>query len=197
MKNKLLLLPLGLILIFGIFAFLRFKAPEDSWICQNGEWIKHGNPSFPIPDYPCQVEGQKVLDSANTQIANPAAQNCLDKGGKLEKLEETAGQLGLCRFSDGTVCEEWQFFQGECQKGEYTTADTSHPYQGIISQKGKEYIFKTIGGVEYLLQLPENLAKEIQQRLVSEVKAQETVTIVAAETPPLSKTLILKGFQEK
>lgn len=27
---------------------------EDSWICQDGKWIKHGNPSEPKPLVSCE-----------------------------------------------------------------------------------------------------------------------------------------------
>ena len=26
---------------------------EDTWICSSGTWIKHGNPSAPMPQFPC------------------------------------------------------------------------------------------------------------------------------------------------
>ncbi len=26
---------------------------EDTWICQNGAWVKHGNPSQPMPETGC------------------------------------------------------------------------------------------------------------------------------------------------
>lgn len=35
--------------IFG----LRLLSGEDNWICQNNEWVKHGNPSAPQPTEPC------------------------------------------------------------------------------------------------------------------------------------------------
>lgn len=31
----------------------RFLTGEDNWICQNGEWVKHGVPSAPKPTKPC------------------------------------------------------------------------------------------------------------------------------------------------
>jgi putative hemolysin len=194
MKNKLILVPLGLILIIGIIAFQRFRSSEDSWVCEDGTWVKHGNPSSPMPSYACS-DGDEVLDS-EAGVANPAAKNCLDKGGELKQLEETAGTLGICHFPDGSECEEWQFFRGECLKGQYQDADTSHPYEGTVSQKGKDFVFKTLGGAEYLLSA-DGLSGELKNRLVVEARDQETVTIIAAETPPLSKTLILKSFQGK
>lgn len=197
MKKKYIIAVVILALV-GLGAYLRFRTSEDSWICQNGQWVKHGNPASPEPTYPCTFDGQKVLDtSVEANMSNPAAKNCLQKGGTLKQLQETAGILGICQFADGTECEEWQFFRNECQIGQYKTADTSHPYLGTISKRGLEYFFKTDGNTEYNLQLPAAVQKETKDRLVAEAKAQEPVTIIAAETPPLSKILILKGFQEK
>lgn len=38
-----------IILVFG----LRLFSGEDNWICQDGQWIKHGQPSAPSPTIPC------------------------------------------------------------------------------------------------------------------------------------------------
>lgn len=52
----------------------------------------------------------------NTQISNPASVNCVQKGGELEiRLAEEGGQYGVCKFSDGSECEEWALFRGECE----------------------------------------------------------------------------------
>ena len=55
-------------------------------------------------------------NTTNTQIANPASVNCIENGGKLSIVNKPEGQIGMCTFSDGTVCEEWAYFRGECQK---------------------------------------------------------------------------------
>lgn len=51
-------------------------------------------------------------------LANPASIYCIEQGGQLEIQSTESGQIGVCRFSDGTVCEEWAFFRGECRPGE-------------------------------------------------------------------------------
>lgn len=52
-------------------------------------------------------------------IANPASTNCVDKGGTLDiRTAEDGGQTGYCVFDDGTECEEWAFFRGECPVAE-------------------------------------------------------------------------------
>lgn len=48
-------------------------------------------------------------------IANPASVNCEEKGGTLEiRNDASGGQVGYCKFSNGTECEEWAYFRGEC-----------------------------------------------------------------------------------
>jgi len=57
-------------------------------------------------------------DGLGLQLANPASTNCIKQGGKLDIREDKdGGQYGVCVFSNGTECEEWAFFRGECQKG--------------------------------------------------------------------------------
>jgi len=199
MPKKVLVI-LGLIFVIGgVITIARLRSQEDGWICQNGTWIKHGNPSGPSPTGTCN-EGEKITPNSSSNSANlpnPASQNCLDHQGRLEALEETAGTLNICKFPDGSECEEWQFYRGECQKGQTTKADTSHPYRGWLSKKSGNYFFKSETGVEYNLQVPSNAPKELLERLDNEAMNGGVVTILAAENPPLSKKLTLKSFLEK
>ena len=50
-------------------------------------------------------------------IPNPASKYCTDQGGKLEIRDEAGGQAGYCVFPDGSECDEWAFFRGECASG--------------------------------------------------------------------------------
>jgi uncharacterized protein len=58
--------------------------------------------------------GAAAAAPQGVQIANPASVNCEKKGGKLEIVDEEAGQKGICTLPDGTKCEEWAYFRGEC-----------------------------------------------------------------------------------
>jgi putative hemolysin len=51
------------------------------------------------------------------EIANPASQHCLDQGHELEMRTTAEGTTGYCLFGDGTECEEWAFYRGECGPG--------------------------------------------------------------------------------
>jgi len=45
------------IILFGIIAarFI-FGGPEDTWICEKGQWIMHGKPSVQKPVTPCIIK---------------------------------------------------------------------------------------------------------------------------------------------
>jgi glucan phosphoethanolaminetransferase (alkaline phosphatase superfamily) len=41
------------VLVFLVLAAARLISPEDTWLCQNGQWVKHGNPSAQKPTTGC------------------------------------------------------------------------------------------------------------------------------------------------
>jgi len=63
--------------------------------------------------------GECAPGMAETQIANPASVFCKEQGGQLEtRTGDDGGEYGVCIFPDGSECEEWAFFRGECKPGE-------------------------------------------------------------------------------
>ncbi len=68
-------------------------------------------------------------------IANPASENCVRQGGTLEIREGTGGQVGYCKFTDGSECEEWALLRGECTPGtEAADAVLPTPAADIITR---------------------------------------------------------------
>lgn len=69
-----------LLLILFIFSVFLLRLNEDEWICENGEWVKHGNPLATIPTTPCApVETpQKFIDFEEKLIGGEK-----DEGGCL------------------------------------------------------------------------------------------------------------------
>ncbi len=64
--------------------------------------------------------GQDALPTSTPQanLPNPASVYCEQNGGKLELRQDTSGGVaGVCVFSDGSECDEWAYFRGECQPG--------------------------------------------------------------------------------
>jgi putative hemolysin len=63
---------------------------------------------------------QESSESAATEtpqagIPNPASVYCEQEGNKLEIQTASDGsQLGICTFPDGSTCDEWAYFRGEC-----------------------------------------------------------------------------------
>ncbi len=51
-RNSYIVIAIMILLLF-LLAGLRLFSGEDDWICTNGTWIKHGNPSFPAPAIQC------------------------------------------------------------------------------------------------------------------------------------------------
>lgn len=68
MKNKIYI---GLVIIVVFLAALfiaRFSSPEDTWLCVNGQWVKHGTPSSPAPTTGC----------GNSPVEKPFSQSISD-----------------------------------------------------------------------------------------------------------------------
>jgi putative hemolysin len=70
--------------------------------CQPGDLLATNQPTKPEPN-----------------IANPASANCEQNGGKLELTKDASGgSVGMCRFPDNSVCEEWAYYRGSCKPGD-------------------------------------------------------------------------------
>lgn len=58
-------------------------------------------------------------------LANPASVYCEEQGGTLQfRQAESGGAYGVCIFDDGSECEEWAYFRGECAPGDEGAAMT-------------------------------------------------------------------------
>lgn len=87
--KKIILVIAGLLLVTGVAAFgIKVLFEEDSWICQNGEWMKHGNPSTPRPSVDCGVEPTKtqIYPVKNIIVESPK------EGEKVASLLRISGQ---------------------------------------------------------------------------------------------------------
>jgi putative hemolysin len=55
---------------------------------------------------------------AEAGLPNPAAAYCEEQGGTVEiRADEAGNQFGFCVFEDGSECDEWALFRGECSAG--------------------------------------------------------------------------------
>ena len=59
--------------------------------------------------------GSPVTDIPESGMPNPASVFCEQNGNKLEIHTAADGnQSGVCVFPDGSSCDEWAYFRGEC-----------------------------------------------------------------------------------
>ena len=57
-------------------------------------------------------------DIPQANIPNPASVYCTQQGNKLEiRTAADGSQSGICVFPDGSTCDEWAYFRGECGPG--------------------------------------------------------------------------------
>lgn len=64
----------------------------------------------------CTVQPtREVADTLQANIPNPASVYCTQNGNKLEiRTADDGSQNGVCIFPDGSTCDEWAYFKGEC-----------------------------------------------------------------------------------
>jgi putative hemolysin len=81
---------------------------EDNTECE--EWAYYRD------EYkPGDMDVAPAPTAAPAGIANPASTYCVEQGGTSDiRTAEDGSQSGVCTFPDGSECEEWAFFRGEC-----------------------------------------------------------------------------------
>ena len=56
-----------------------------------------------------------ATDMPQASMPNPASVYCIQKGNKLEiRTAADGSQSGICVLPDGSICDEWAYFRGEC-----------------------------------------------------------------------------------
>ena len=79
------------------------------------------------------AEGEDI-DDEPAGIPNPASQYCEEQGGRVDlRTNEDGSVTGYCIFEDGSECEEWAFFRGECQPGEDQSSIVGTLPEGAIA----------------------------------------------------------------
>ena len=56
-----------------------------------------------------------ATDMPQAGMPNPASVYCTQNGNKLEiRTAADGSQNGICIFPDGSACDEWAYYRGEC-----------------------------------------------------------------------------------
>jgi putative hemolysin len=62
-----------------------------------------------------QAPQEAATDIPPANMPNPASVYCEQRGNKLEiRTAADGSQYGICVFPDGSTCDEWAYFRGEC-----------------------------------------------------------------------------------
>jgi putative hemolysin len=62
-----------------------------------------------------QATEPAATDLPQAGVPNPASVYCKQNGNKLEiRTAADGSQNGVCIFPDGSTCDEWAYFRGEC-----------------------------------------------------------------------------------
>ena len=103
-KNILVIALIVLVIVVGILTLRFFSGSEDTWICENGSWVKHGVPSGPMPTSgcgektasinsfdQCVLAGYGVMESYPEKCAVPGGKTFTrDIGNELELADKIA-----------------------------------------------------------------------------------------------------------
>jgi putative hemolysin len=74
------------------------------------------------------ISGSDKNDSGNANMPNPASVFCEENGGTVDiRTAEDGSQIGICVFPDGSECDEWAFYHGECKPGDSLNMDANMP----------------------------------------------------------------------
>ena len=76
-------------------------------------------------------------------LPNPASVYCEEQGGRLEMRSDDTGAYGVCIFDDGSECEEWAYYRGECAPG---GPDAATQPGGEPSLLDTEWVLATLNG---------------------------------------------------
>ena len=69
-------------------------------------------------------EWRRVTPTPGAGIPNPASVFCEERGGKLDiRTDSSGGQVGICVFANGSECDEWAYYRGECAPGDRTATE--------------------------------------------------------------------------
>jgi putative hemolysin len=142
-----------------------------------------------------KIEPEIQGNTNNEQLANPASVYCEDNGGSLEiRTAADRSQTGFCTLPDGTVCEEWAYYRGEClQSDSSELAETQESHDAM--QRKFHRTFSVL--------MPENWAEVEYSGMIfylppgSEAAdpTSEKVEIIGAMTPQ-NDTVPLKEILE-
>ena len=92
---------------------------------------------------------EKLQPTGTIEIPNTASVFCNEKGGTLEMRQASDGSVaGFCLFADGSECDEWAYFRGECKVGDSLKPNEAIETPGNSLQSGTEEVSDWCGTIK-------------------------------------------------
>jgi putative hemolysin len=89
--------------------------------------------------------GGQATETPQPDMPNPASAFCEEQGYELEiRTAADGSQQGFCLFPDGSECDEWAFYRGECgPKQDAGGAGLPNPASAFCEEQGYELEIRT------------------------------------------------------
>ena len=144
MKRFIFSITSAFIIVIAVATGLRLLTPEDNWICENGQWVKHGNPSAVAPLTGCcetatttDENGAADLIRVTAPLAGAAVKSPLNISGQARgfwyfeasfpvKLLDNSGQIlaaGIATAQSDWMTEDFVSFRAELNFTAATATD--------------------------------------------------------------------------
>ncbi len=104
-------------------------------------------PVSPTTVSPTLVGPTPVSPTPVADMPNPASVYCEQNGGRLELRQDASGGVaGVCVFPDGSECDEWAYFRGECGPGDSRVTAPAPTAEAELAEDGwKVYRNEALG----------------------------------------------------
>jgi putative hemolysin len=94
---------------------------------------------------------RQINPTPEANMPNPASVHCEQNGGKVEfRQDASGGVFGMCVFPDGSECDEWAYFRGECRPGDSLVTpagQSSRPSNPVAARDAVlAYLVENYGG---------------------------------------------------
>jgi Sporulation and spore germination/Immunoglobulin-like domain of bacterial spore germination len=135
-KSFVILLFLTLLLVVIVFfVSIRFVSKaEDGWVCDNGQWVKHGNPSTEVPKTPCLPDTSAVSNPATSTTGTAETTTPIVHMNETRLVRPAGGEVLSSPYTiNGTMPGSW-FFEATARMELYDSSGymlASGPVQAV------------------------------------------------------------------
>jgi hypothetical protein len=86
---------IALVLFLLLIAAIRLFSGEDTWVCSEGQWVKHGHPSEPQPSTSCADQILKFKVFFGSSNIDPGALECGTTYGVSRQADFSGSKYGI------------------------------------------------------------------------------------------------------